>query len=228
MSTLTHGPLTAMQRQRQLMVAQLRDRGITDERVLQAMNAVPRESFVSDARQSLAYEDRPLPIGAGQTISQPYTVAFMCQALHVRPADKILEIGTGSGYGAAVLAQLAREVITIDRLDDLAKEAQARFQRLHITNIQVFAGDGTLGVPAEAPFDGIIVTAGGKHLPQAYVDQLKEGGRIVIPVGDDPHRQQMRRYVKRWGHVTAEDLGDFLFVPLIGADSWDESASEVM
>lgn len=227
MSTLTHGPLTAMQRHRQLMVAHLRDRGITDERVLQAMNEVPREAFVSDTRQSLAYEDRPLPIGAGQTISQPYTVAFMCQALHVKPTDKILEIGTGSGYGVAVLAHLAREVITIERLDDLANAAQARLLQLNITNAQVFSGDGTLGVPAEAPFDGIIVTAGGKHLPQAYVDQLKDGGRIVIPVGDDPHRQQMRRYVKRWGQLDAEDLGDFLFVPLIGVDSWDESASEV-
>ncbi|HET6424940.1 MAG TPA: protein-L-isoaspartate(D-aspartate) O-methyltransferase [Planctomycetaceae bacterium] len=221
----TRLPGTDPGRQRELMVALLRDRGITDERVLAAMNTVPREAFVSGGQQTLAYEDRPLPIGSRQTISQPYTVAFMCQALRVKPTDKVLEVGTGSGYGAAVLGQLARDVVTIERLPDLAEAAAARLQRLNMTNVRVILGDGTLGVPEDAPFDGIIVTAGGNHLPQAYVDQLREGGRIVIPIGDEPHRQRMRRYVKRWGQVEAEDLGDFLFVPLIGADSWDESAS---
>lgn len=210
-------------RQRELLVALLRDRGITDERVLHAMNSIPREAFVLEEYQPRAYEDRPLPIGSAQTISQPYTVAFMCQALHIQPTDKILEVGTGSGYGAAVLSRLAREVVTIERLPELAEQADNRLQQLGITNVRVLTGDGTLGVPEESPFDGIVVTAGGQHLPQAYIDQLQDGGRIVIPLGDDPHQQHMWRFRKRWGQIESENLGDFLFVPLIGADSWSES-----
>lgn len=227
MSSSLQGPWPDRPRQRELLVALLRDRGITDERVLQAMNTIPREAFVPDENVALAYEDRPLPIGFGQTISQPYTVAFMCQALHLQPTDKVLEVGTGSGYGAAVLSRLAREVVTIERLPDLAEQARLRLQRLQITNVRVYTGDGTLGVPEEAPFDGIVVTAGGEHLPQAYVEQLQDGGRIVIPLGDDPRQQSMWRFRKRWGQVEAENLGDFLFVPLIGADSWDESVQDV-
>jgi protein-L-isoaspartate(D-aspartate) O-methyltransferase len=211
MTSLTQEPLSDQERRRREMVAtQLRHRGIVDERVLRAMSEVPRELFVPEAKQPQAYEDHPLPIGGGQTISQPYTVAFMCQALQVQETDKVLEIGTGSGYGAAVLGCLADQVVTVERLPDLAETARERLRRLRIPNVRVITGDGTLGYPEEAPFDAIIVTAGAS----------------VIPIGDDPHRQQMRRYVKRWGQLTMEELGDFLFVPLIGAEGWDENVAD--
>lgn len=211
---------------RRMVDEQLRKRGITDERVLQAMTIVPREEFVTADRRDSACEDRPLPIGAGQTISQPYTVAFMCQAALLTEQDKVLEIGTGSGYGAAVLSRMAREVVTIERIPELATAAGVRLERLNYRNVRLWTGDGTLGVPDEAPFDAIIVTAGAARLPAAYVEQLRENGRLVIPIGDDPHRQRMLRYVLRQGKLTEEDLGDFLFVPLIGQDSWSADVDE--
>lgn len=199
---------------------QLRTRGITDPRVLAAMLEVPREEFVPLGERFVAYEDGPLPIGRGQTISQPFTVAFMAQALQLQGQEKVLEIGTGSGYGAAVLSRLAREVYTVERIESLAQQAQQHLSRLDYNNVQVFIADGSLGLPNEAPFDAIVVTAGAKNLPQAYVEQLNEGGRIVIPIGDLPNTQTMMRVTKTDGQLTAENLGAFAFVPLIGENGW--------
>jgi protein-L-isoaspartate(D-aspartate) O-methyltransferase len=168
--------------QRAAMVAeQIQRRGVVDARVLDAMRAVPRHLFVPDALRQAAYEDRPLSIGHGQTISQPYIVAHMTEALEVRPADRVLEIGTGSGYQAAVLARLAREVYTIEIVPELAKQAAARLQPYR--NVQVRAGDGYAGWPERAPFHRIMVTAAPERIPQPLIDQLAPGGRMVIPVG---------------------------------------------
>jgi protein-L-isoaspartate(D-aspartate) O-methyltransferase len=169
--------------QRAAMVAeQIRRRGVVDARVLDALRAVPRHLFVPDALRHAAYEDRPLPIGHGQTISQPYIVAHMTEALEVRPADRVLEIGTGSGYQAAVLARLAREVFTIEIVPELAKQAAGRLQPYR--NVQVREGDGYAGWPERAPFHRIMVTAAPERIPQPLIDQLAPGGRMVIPVGD--------------------------------------------
>jgi protein-L-isoaspartate(D-aspartate) O-methyltransferase len=211
---------------RQRMVdSQLGRRGITDPRVLAAMGDVPREEFVPADVREMAYEDRALPIGHGQTISQPYTVAFMCEALALEGGEKVLEIGTGSGYAAAVLSRLAREVHTLERIPELWEEAQARLERLGYSNVQTYLANGTLGLPAQAPFDAIVVTAGAEQLPAPLREQLAEGGRIVIPLGDTPHSQSMMRFTLRSGQWQAEDLGSFAFVPLIGQLGWSECAS---
>lgn len=209
---------------RQRMVQhQLRSRGIADERVFQAMGAVPREEFVSESERGTAYEDCPLPIGFGQTISQPYTVAFQCESLLLQGNERVLEIGTGSGYAAAVLSLLAKAVYTVERIPGLATQAQATVNRLGYSNVQVFVGDGTLGLPAHAPFDGIIVTAGGVELPKPFVEQLAMGGRIVIPLGDYRDEQYMYRFTKTPEGLQAENLGGFAFVPLVGRYGWDDS-----
>jgi protein-L-isoaspartate(D-aspartate) O-methyltransferase len=202
---------------------QLVARGIRDERVLQAMRQVPREEFVPASMRTSAYDDGALSIGQGQTISQPYTVAFMCEALRVVPTDRVLEVGTGCGYGAAVLSRLARAVYSIERIPELAEQARDRLQRLGFDNVTVQTADGSLGWKAAAPFDAIVVTAGAEKLPAAYVEQLAEGGRIVIPLGDTPRSQSMHRYTKRDGELTVEVLGGFLFVPLIGEQGWQPS-----
>jgi protein-L-isoaspartate(D-aspartate) O-methyltransferase len=199
---------------------QLRDRGIRDERVLHAMQTVPREEFVPERLRECAYDDCPLPIGAGQTISQPFTVAFMCEALLLRGGERLLEIGTGSGYAAAVLSLLARQVFTIERIPELADDARRRLERLGYANVQAKTSNGTLGWP-EAPFDGIVVTAGAATLPQPYLDQLAAGGRIVIPLGGSPWGQQMYRFTKGPDHLHVENLGGFTFVPLIGQFGWN-------
>lgn len=215
------------QQMRQVMVEQqLRRRGIVDERVLQAMAAVPREEFVSEPMREHAYEDRPLPIGFGQTISQPLTVAFQCQALQLQGDERVLEIGTGSGYAAAVLAHLAKEVYTVERIPELATQAKETLSRLGYTNAHVFTADGTLGLPDQAPFDGIVVTAGGTSLPQPYLVQLSMGGRIVIPLGESQHGQSMYRFTKFPEDLQVENLGGFAFVPLIGRYAWNESVSD--
>jgi protein-L-isoaspartate(D-aspartate) O-methyltransferase len=171
-------------RRRQAMVeTQIRDRGVSDARVLAALLKVPRHRFVRDSDLRSAYEDHPLDIGFGQTISQPYIVGFMSEALAVRAADKILEIGTGSGYQAAVLGELAREVFTIEIVPQLADRSAALLKALGYENVHVRSGDGYAGWPEAAPFDAIIVTAAPDHIPQPLVDQLKVGGRLVIPVG---------------------------------------------
>lgn len=207
---------------RRMLEQQLCERGICDERVIAAIARVPREEFVPVGLRESAYDDSALPIGYGQTISQPYTVAFMCEAAQLDGEENVLEIGTGSGYGAAVLSELARHVDTMERVAPLAEEARHRLQQLGYQNVSVYAENGIHGLPARAPYDAIIVTAGAHQLPQAYVDQLAEGGRLIIPIGGDRFSQIMCRYVKRGGVLTREDLGDFAFVPLIGESGWFE------
>ncbi len=197
--------------------SQLETRDIVDPRVLAAMAKVPREEFVAAGYQDQAFADCALPIECGQTISQPYTVAFMCQAACISPSDKVLEIGTGSGYGAAVLSQLCRDVHTIERIPQLAEQARERLQRLGCTNVQVHVANGTLGLPEHAPFDVIVVTAAAEALPQPYLEQLQEGGRIIIPLGSSGYGQSMYRMTRSHGSMQVDNLGDFAFVPLIGA-----------
>jgi protein-L-isoaspartate(D-aspartate) O-methyltransferase len=208
--------------QRRDLIEHIRERGIADERVLAAIGEVPREDFVPEALHQHAYEDRALPIGLDQTISQPFTVASMCEALQLAGTETVLEIGTGSGYGACVLSRLAAWIHTVERLPDLADSARERIARLGFRNVSVHLGDGSLGWPDAAPFDAIIATAGGEHCPAAYFEQLAEGGRIVIPIGPTPRRQTLTRYTRLDGQVRVEPLGEYAFVPLIGADAWEE------
>jgi protein-L-isoaspartate(D-aspartate) O-methyltransferase len=201
---------------------QLRERGMRDERVLQAMRTVPREEFVDEYLRDRAYDDGPLPIGFGQTISQPFTVAFMCEALQLTGTERVLEVGTGSGYAAAVLSLLAQEVFTIERIPALAEQSRKRLDRLGYRNVHVNSGDGTLGLPEHAPYGAIVVTAGAETLPQPFLQQLAAGGRIVIPVGSCPFGQTMLRHTKRPEGLQVEDLGGFAFVPLIGHYGWND------
>ncbi len=201
-----------------MVTEQLERRGIHDPRVLEAMDWVPREEFLPPALVDMAYDDRAVPIDLDQTISQPYTVAFMCQAAQLAAGDKLLEIGTGSGYGAAVLSLLACEVHTVERLRELYQTARERLDRLEYRNVHVHYGDGSLGWPANAPYDAIVVTAGAKALPQAYLEQLAEGGRIVMPIGPSSH-QEMVRITCEEGQWQYEKLGRFGFVPLVSGAS---------
>jgi protein-L-isoaspartate(D-aspartate) O-methyltransferase len=197
-----------------MVVEQLERRGIEDPRVLEAMEWVPRHEFVPADVLDLAYDDRALPIGLEQTISQPYTVAFMCEAARIAAGDKVLEIGTGSGYGAAVLSLLADEVHTVERIEPLFHVARERLARLGYENVQCHLDDGTLGLSREAPFDAIICTAGAVTLPSAYAQQLAEGGRLLIPVGPFAN-QQMLRLTRHGDLFEREELGSFGFVPLV-------------
>lgn len=206
------------------MVAhQLRRRGVKDERVLDAMASVPREAFVPGVPTSLAYDDRALPIDAGQTISQPYMVARMSELLEVQPGDRILEIGTGSGYQAAVLARLGARVTTIERYPDLANAARETLRSQGFQGIDVRAGDGSRGEPEGAPWDGIIVTAAAPAIPDALREQLAIGARLVIPVG--PRYQQDLLVVERRGPADWFEWSDgaVVFVPLVGEGGWSES-----
>jgi protein-L-isoaspartate(D-aspartate) O-methyltransferase len=194
----------------------IQGRGLRDPRVLAAMRAVPRHLFVDDYSDRTAYEDHPLPIGEGQTISQPYMVALMAEAADLQPEDRVLEIGTGSGYGAAVLARLAGEVWTIERIDTLADAARRRFERLGVADVHVIHDDGTLGWPEAAPYDAIVVTAAsGEDVPPALLEQLADGGRLVIPVGSTG-RQSLLRIVRHGDRFAEQDLGGVAFVPLLG------------
>ena len=195
---------------------QLVRQGISDCRVLDAMRRVPREKFVPADWRHSAYEDNAVPIGCEQTISQPYTVAFMCESLQLSGDEKVLEIGTGSGYGAAVLSLLARSICTIERIPELADEARVRLTALGYNNVQVVTGDGTLGLPDEAPFDAVVVTAGAESIPEPLIQQLRVGGRVVIPIGGYQETLQMRRLTKFENEMRVEELGRFTFVPLIG------------
>jgi protein-L-isoaspartate(D-aspartate) O-methyltransferase len=197
-----------------MVAEQLERRGISDPRVLEAMEWVPRHEFVPPELIDQAYEDRALPIGLEQTISQPYTVAFMCQEAQIGGNDRVLEVGTGSGYGAAVLSMLARQVFSIERIEPLFENARERLQRLGYANAMVFLDDGTLGLPSESPFDAIIVTAGADALPPAYQEQLADDGRLIIPVGPSAS-QQMLRITRRGERLIRENLGSFGFVPLV-------------
>jgi protein-L-isoaspartate(D-aspartate) O-methyltransferase len=200
---------------------QILGRGVRDERVLEAMRTVPREAFLPESLAELAYDDTPLPIEEEQTISQPYIVALMAEALELKPADRVLEIGAGSGYAAAVLSRVAREVYTVERHGSLAGLARERLRRLGYGNVQVLHGDGTLGWPEHAPYDAIVVAAGGPDVPRSLQEQLAPGGRLVIPIGSDPRTQELIR-VRRTGpdQWEREDLGAVRFVPLVGAQGW--------
>ncbi len=204
---------------KKMVETQLKPRGINDPRVLKAMEKVPREEFVSDKNKDLSYEDHPLPIECEQTISQPFTVAMMTQLLKLSGLEKILEVGTGSGYQAAVLAELAKEVYTIESYKDLAENAEKVLKKLDYKNIKVSAGDGTCGFKKFAPFDGIIVTAGAPQTPKPLIDQLAEGGRLVIPQGGR-YLQIMKRITKKGSKIITEDFGGYRFVPLIGKCGW--------
>lgn len=212
-----------MQRE-QMVERHVEARGVRDPAVLKAMRKVPRESFLPDHLAEFAYADTPLPIEEGQTISQPFIVAMMAEALRLDAADRALEIGTGSGYAAAVLAEIAAEVFTVERHRPLADEAATRLRKLGYDNIEVLCGDGTLGWPEHAPFDAILVSAGGPEVPPLLIEQLAVGGRIVIPVGPDLRDQRLLRLTKKGdGEVVSEDLGAVRFVPLIGAGAFSEA-----
>ena len=199
---------------RQHMVEdQIKGRGVTDSRVTEVMSSVPRHEFVPENYRTHAYEDHPLPIGYGQTISQPYIVAFMTEQLRSQPTDRVLEIGTGSGYQAAVLSKLVAEVYTIEIVKPLAQRAETDLRRLNYSNVKVKAGDGYKGWPEHAPFDAIIVTAAPDHVPQPLIDQLKEGGRMIIPVGGR-EMQQLYLLEKRVGKLTQRAVLPVNFVPL--------------
>lgn len=190
-------------------------RGIKNPRVLEAMRAVPRHEFVPEASRGSAYADGPLPIGFEQTISQPFIVAFMTEQLDPKPTDRVLEIGTGSGYQAAVLSRLVAEVCTIEIIEPLAKRAEADLQRLGYTDVKVRAGDGYKGWPEGAPFDAVIVTCAPDHVPQPLIDQLKDGGRMIIPVGPAGN-QELYLLRKHGGAIEREAMLPVRFVPMTG------------
>lgn len=207
----------------QMVAHQIARRGVSDEHVLRAMREAPREEFVPEALAAHAYDDGPLPIEAGQTISQPYVVALMIEAASLGGADRVLEIGGGSGYAAAVMSRIAAQVFVIERHAELAGLAAARMQRLGYDNVEVRAGDGTHGWPEAAPFDAIIASAGAPAIPQALKEQLDIGGRLVMPVGDTPRAQSLIKVTRVSAAMfVEEDLGAVAFVPLIGAHGWKE------
>ena len=208
--------------EREHMVAfQVARRGVTDKRVLDAMRQVPREAFVCAGMEEFAYEDSPLPIAAGQTISQPYIVAVMIEAAQIKPGDRVLDVGTGSGYAAAVLSRLAGKVFSVERHRDLADSARRVLEKLRYANVEVRHGDGTLGRPDAAPFDAILVAAGGPEVPEALRRQLKIGGRLIIPIGELGGTQELVKVVRDGeDRFHEEDLGAVMFVPLIGAGGW--------
>jgi protein-L-isoaspartate(D-aspartate) O-methyltransferase len=216
--------MTDFVRLREAMIErQIAARGIADERILGAFRAVPREAFVPEKARDLAYEDSPLPIEAEQTISQPYIVALMVEAAEIGPMDRVLEIGAGSGYAAAVIAELADEVFAIERHAELAKLAGERMERLGYEHVSIYEGDGTAGLPSKAPFDAIIASASGSHVPDVLLEQLEVGGRLVMPIGDPGEVQKLIK-ITRIGddEYEQEELGDVRFVPLIGAHGWNE------
>ena len=205
-----------------MVAEQIERRGIRDRRVLDAMRRVPRHLFVNPEQHALAYEDRALPIGEGQTISQPYMVAVMTERLAIAPGACVLEIGAGSGYQAAVLAELAREVITIERRADLAGAAEVRLASLGYNNVTVIVGDGSSGFPGRAPYGGIMVTAGAPLVPSSLQQQLADGARLVVPVGTAS--QQDLVIIERQGNSFMQSRGEgCVFVPLVGAEGWPET-----
>ena len=202
--------------QRQRMVEyQIKARGVRDVRVLEAMMKVPRHLFVPPSYRANSYDDSPMPIGEGQTISQPYIVAFMTESLELKENDRVLEIGTGSGYQAAVLAELAAEVYTIELLPNLGKRAGELLEDIGYDNIHVKIGDGYKGWPKKAPFDAVIVTAAPQDIPPALIEQLKEGGRMIIPVGPVGGVQNLIRGVKKSGKLKTKDVLPVRFVPMV-------------
>jgi protein-L-isoaspartate(D-aspartate) O-methyltransferase len=214
--------MMAFERERQRMVEeQIMGRGISDERVLKAMRTVPRHEFLPEAMRGNAYVDQALPLGEGQTMSQPYMVALMTELLKLGGTERVLEVGTGSGYQAAVLAELCEKVYTVERIKVLADKARATLDRLGYRSVALKVYDGTYGWKEMSPFDAIVVTAGAPHVPDALVDQLREGGRMVIPVGDR-YGQRLIKMVKTTGGVITEQSVPCVFVPLIGNHGWKE------
>ncbi len=208
--------------ERKRMVAeQLAARGIHDLRVLMAMETIPRHCFLPPEEQTWAYSDGPLPIGHGQTISQPYIVALMTELLALRGRERVLEVGTGSGYQAAILAKLAAEVHTVEIIPELAREARRILKRLHLTNVHVHIGDGSLGWPPAAPYDGILVAAAAPDVPQPLLDQLADGGRLVIPVGGRGF-QELQLWKRKGNTFRQERNISVSFVPLRGEHGWSE------
>ena len=204
---------------------QIEARGVRDPLVLDAMRTVPREEFLPKRLREFAYEDAPLPIAEEQTISQPYIVAFMIEALALKGGERVLEIGTGSGYAAAVLGEIAKEVYTIERIELLADQTSVMLKDMNCLNVHVLHSDGTRGWPEQAPFDAIVVAAGGPTIPEALKSQLKVGGRLVIPVGTTRTNQELMRVTRvSESKFTTEDIADVRFVPLIGDEGWKESA----
>jgi protein-L-isoaspartate(D-aspartate) O-methyltransferase len=218
------GTMTDFAAEREAMVEQqLKRRGITERAILDAFLEVPREAFVSPEYAHLAHGDHPLPIEAGQTISQPYIVGLMIQAAGIAPGEKVLEVGAGSGYAAAVIGRIAAKVIAIERQHDLVEVARERSARLGYDNVTILEGDGTKGCAEEAPFDAILAAASGSHVPKPLLDQLADGGCIVMPLGSPGWVQELVRVSKRPdGTVDRENLGGVRFVPLIGEEGWKD------
>ncbi len=209
------------QLRQQMVDQQIESRGVRSQKVLDAMRKVPRELFLPENIREFAYQDTPLPIEANQTISQPYIVAFMSEGLALEGGEKVLEIGTGSGYAAAVLAEIAGEVCTIERIKELASHAASTLADLNYDNVEVIHADGTLGWPEQAPFDAIVVAAGGPEVPDSLKKQLKIGGRLVIPVGEYRDVQELVRVTRlSESEYQEEDLADVRFVPLVGEEGW--------
>ncbi len=215
---MTEADRWALERER-MVEEQLGGRDITDDRVLQAMRGVPRHAFVRPQDQLLAYADAPLPIGHRQTISQPYIVALMTQLLELQPADNVLEVGTGSGYQAAVLGRLARQVYTLERIPELAERAQRVLEALGCSNVEVIVGDGSAGCPEHAPYPAIIVTAAAPRVPEPLRQQLADGGRLVLPVGSRDG-QMLERWTRHGDDLIRERVAPVAFVPLIGDHGW--------
>lgn len=205
----------------QMVRDQIEARGVEDRKVLDAMREIPRHLFIPDEFGAAAYHDRPLPIGSGQTISQPYIVGLMTSLLELKQNDKVLEIGAGSGYQAAILSKIARTVVTIERLPEIASKAKDVIQRLGIFNIKVIVGDGTLGYAPDVPYDGIIITAASPDIPAPLIDQLADEGRLVAPVGSRD-LQQLVRITKQGTRISRETFGGVVFVPLLGCHGWQE------
>ncbi len=209
-----------LERAREDLVRHL-DHEIADKRVIEAMRRVPRDAFISPEQSRVAYDDRPLSIGFGQTISQPFIVALMLQALELSGDEKVLELGTGSGYEAALLAEMARKVVTVEYVPELAESARLVLDKLGYSNVEVHVAGGVLGWPAEAPYDAIVVSAGAPRVPQALLDQLALNGRLVIPVGSRWQQELLRVTKLRKGN-NIENLGGCYFVPLIGENAWEK------
>jgi protein-L-isoaspartate(D-aspartate) O-methyltransferase len=216
--------MTDFSREREAMVERhLKRRGITEPHILQAFLEVPREAFIAGNNVHLAYDDHPLPIEAGQTISQPYIVALMIQAARIKHRDHVLEVGAGSGYAAAVISRIAAKVIAIERQPELVAIARERLERLGYDNVEIVEGDGTKGWRDGAPYDAILAAASGSHVPRPLVEQLAPGGRIVMPVGDPGSVQQLIKVTKNDdGTLVQQDLGAVRFVPLIGEEGWND------
>jgi protein-L-isoaspartate(D-aspartate) O-methyltransferase len=204
---------------RRMVETQIAARGVKDERVLAVMREIPRHLFVPASYREAAYNDSPLPIGKGQTISQPYIVAVMTELLMIQPDDRVLEIGSGSGYQAAILGRLARWVITIERIPEVADMAKANLANLGINNVRVMTGNGTIGHPDDAPYNAILITAATPSIPQPLIDQMAEGGRLVAPVGSRD-LQELVRLTRKEGKTIRELFGGVVFVPLLGEFGW--------